>query len=167
MVERSLAKDTSVLRQQPSILSDSGPHTCESSTHNYSPTASHSSSSSSQGSVTSLAYLAKEILLSAIEPILITLTIAGVNEECEAIRAFGSLKVNNLYMESALCKVNHSRFTEIFITDSSNDQRKLRKRTYIADFTTATKHIGAVLELPDVAEIPSPTMSRMPEKLGK
>ncbi len=73
-----------------------------------------------------------------------------------SVYVLGSMKVNNIYLESVLCKVDHSGLNNVLITNLLNNMRILLKGTYLADFHIAPKHISAILYMPDVTKYISP-----------
>ncbi len=66
------------------------------------------------------------------------------------------MKVNNIYLESILCKVDHSGRTNVFITIPLYNTKKLGEVTYLVDFQMVPNHVCAILELLGVAEYTFP-----------
>lgn len=111
-------------------------------------------------------HLPRDALLDALKFALVRL-LASVNEKCEVIRVVRSTRVNNLFIESALCKVAYSGFNKIFSKSPQPNPRKLRKGLYIADLITVTKHISVILKLPNVAKLTLPDNESRARQVGE
>lgn len=66
---------------------------------------------------------------------------------CEAISVLETLKVKNIFLKSALYRVDREGLMRLFIQNKTPLSHILRNGTYIVDFVLPQKAYGDVVEL--------------------
>ncbi len=84
------------------------------------------------------------------ESTVVTLGLAGVNEECMAISVPQSTKVNNLTMESGLCTVNQDGSTRLLVHNTQSSPRRFIHGTYLVDCEGLPTAVGVINALSSV-----------------
>ncbi len=88
------------------------------------------------------------------ESSMVTLSLAGMNGvECEAISVPETMKVKNLILEPALCKVSHDGSIRLLIHNTSQALRRLKYGTYLADFEVLPVDVGTINTMSGVPSI--------------
>ena len=95
-------------------------------------------------------FLSRDAVIEGHESILACLKLARINGECEAISMNETMKVSNICVESALCTVNKDGYTNIFIHNTSPNEKKIHKGTNLVEFAILPWRLGAISNLPEL-----------------